>query len=324
METHEFTESQIIDILQRQKAGAAPADICREFSISPEILSSMASRSRNVNQNSRAITSQSRIKKLLKKSPSEMIASIRWHVHRLVQTWIYKAFFGFVSWTPKDSNSCFLAYYPPSVSSFPDRIDLYRRWIRGNKINNNGDTSRFMGLMLNLRQLLDEKIDGDFAELGVWKGNSAAILAAYAAKSGKRLFLFDTFSGFDTRDLVGEDEGKKLEFEDTSIDFVRETTGHDDITTYVKGFFPESITPEVTQQKFALVHLDCDLYMPMKAALEFFYPRMPIGGMMILHDYSSGCWEGSTRAIDEFYKATGEHVTLWPDKSGTAMIRKSR
>ena len=61
----------------------------------------------------------------------------------------------------------------------------------------------------------------------------------------------------------------------------------------------------------------------MKAALEFFYPRMPRGGMLILHDYSSEIWVGATRAIDEFYKATGEFISLWPDKSGTAIIRKT-
>lgn len=229
-----------------------------------------------------------------------------------------------MSWAPKGSKSCFLAYYPPSVGSFPNRMDLYRSWIRGDKIGKNGDASRFLGLMLNLRQLLDEAIDGDFAELGVWKGNSAAMLATFAAESGKRLFLFDTFGGFDRRDLIGEDKNKKVEFEDTSIDFVREAVGHDEITTYVRGYFPESITAEVAERRFALAHLDCDLYVPMKAALEFFYPRMPRGGMLILHDYSSGCWPGATRAIDEFCEAVGEFPTLWPDRHGTAIIRKSR
>jgi len=216
------------------------------------------------------------------------------------------------------------AVYPDSLPSFTDhQRGLYRRWIRGNKRNNNGDASRFMALLLNLRQLQKEGIKGDYAELGVWKGNSAALLADFAASSGRRLFLFDTFSGFDRRDLVGVDDTKRLEFADTSIDYVRQTVGNDAVTIYVQGFFPESVTPEVERRSFALVHIDCDLYEPMKAALEFFYPRMPKGGMLILHDYSSGTWEGATKAVDEFYKATGEHISLWPDKSGTAIIRKT-
>ena len=36
---------------------------------------------------------------------------------------------------------------------------------------------------------------------------------------------------------------------------------------------------------FALVHLDCDLYAPMRAGLEFFYPKLVPGGFMIIHDY---------------------------------------
>lgn len=276
------------------------------------------------NQEERGQLQGSRIAKLLRKSPAGMVKSVRWNLLNYARVWMNEARFDMVSWVPKGISPGFHAYYPDSTPSFPNLRELYLRWIRGNKTNNNGDASRFMALMLNLRQLQAEGIEGDFAELGVWKGNSAAILADYAAKLEKRLFLFDTFSGFDQRDLVGIDQQHKLEFADTSVDYVRQTVGHPDIVTYLQGFFPETITDEVRGRQFALAHIDCDLYEPMKAALEFFYPRMPKGGMLILHDYSSGTWEGATRAIIEFYEATGEHVALWPDKSGTAMIRKSR
>jgi hypothetical protein len=177
--------------------------------------------------------------------------------------------------------------------------------------------------MLNVRQVLQDGIEGDFAELGVWRGNSAAILVDFAAQCGKRVFLFDTFAGFDKRDFVGIDSKLKVSFGDTSIDYVRKTVGHDDITTYIQGRFPESITDEVSTRTFALAHIDCDLYEPMKAALEFFYARLSVGGMLILHDYSSGTWEGATRAITEFTADKGEFLSLWPDKSGTAVLRKS-
>jgi hypothetical protein len=249
---------------------------------------------------------------------------VRWQLRYYAKTCIAVSRYEFFSWAPKGILPGYFAYYPDGLSTFSDhQRKLYRRWIRGNKRNNNGDASRFMALLLNLRQLQRDEIEGDFAELGVWKGNSAALLADFAASSGKRLFLFDTFSGFDRRDLVGVDETKRLEFADTSIDYVRQTVGHDEVTTYVQGFFPESLTPEIEERTFALIHIDCDLYEPMKAALEFFYPRMPKGGMLILHDYSSGTWPGATKAVDEFRQAMGEYLSLWPDKSGTAMIRKS-
>jgi Macrocin-O-methyltransferase (TylF) len=266
---------------------------------------------------------QDKVRRFMRKSPSGMSRSVLVNIFNFTQATIYQILFQVVSWSPRRLAPCFLAYYPDSLRSFTDSRDLYRRWIRGNRKNNNGDASRFMALMLNLRQLQNERIEGDFAELGVWKGNSAAILARFAAESGKKLFLFDTFSGFDSRDLVGIDEAAKFQFKNTSISYVQETVGHNEITTYVQGFFPESITPEVAECKFSLAHIDCDLYEPMKAALEFFYPRMSKGGMLILHDYSSGIWPGVTRAIDEFTNATGEHLSLWGDKSGTALIRKA-
>jgi Macrocin-O-methyltransferase (TylF) len=320
METREIAEDKVVHILRLRATGVPDQDICREYGISLEALNSLLSRS----PIGAPTASTSKIRKLSKKSPAQIVASIRWHANFWTHKFIYKVLFNTVLWAPKKSGSCFLAYYPLSVNSFANRMDLYRSWIRGDKTGKNGDASRFIGLILNLRQLLAEKIDGDFAELGVWKGNSAAILVTFAAQSGKRLFLFDTFAGFDRRDFIGDDKDETAAFGDTSIDFVREAVGHNEITTYVKGYFPDSITAEVSERRYALVHLDCDLYAPMKAALEFFYPRMPQGGMLIMHDYSSGLYLGATHAIDEFCKTVGEYPTLWPDKLGTAIIRKSR
>lgn len=65
------------------------------------------------------------------------------------------------------------------------------------------------------------------------------------------------------------------------------------------------------------------LYAPTKAALEFFYPRMSAGGVLFVHDYASGIWPGVTHAVDELRAATGESLVLLPDKSGTAIIRKT-
>jgi len=62
----------------------------------------------------------------------------------------------------------------------------------------------------------------------------------------------------------------------------------------------------------------------MKAGLEFFYPRMSRGGILMLHDYSSLFWDGAKKAIDESCNKNGEYVVLMPDKSGSAFIRKSK
>jgi O-methyltransferase len=90
---------------------------------------------------------------------------------------------------------------------------------------------------------------------------------------------------------------------------------------YVPGFFPESAKALTLPLRMAPAHIDCDLYEPMKAALDLFYPRMAAGGVMILHDYASDHWPGATKAIDEFFADKTESVVVLPDKAGTAIAR---
>jgi hypothetical protein len=220
----------------------------------------------------------------------------------------------------------YVAYRPDSdvdFDTFPELHALSEKWVRKNTFNNAGDLPRLYALSMNIKQVLTEGVPGDVAELGVYRGNSAAVLAHYARQHNRAVFLFDTFQGFDTGDFIGVDANKIHEFADTSLDLVREVVG-DESVTYVKGYFPGSITETVEKRRFAIAHVDCDLYEPMKAALEFFYPRLSMGGLMIIHDYANPCWEGPKQAVDEFLRGITDNIILIPDKSGTAMIRKGR
>ena len=68
---------------------------------------------------------------------------------------------------------------------------------------------------------------------------------------------------------------------------------------FKKGFFPQT-THGLENNKFSLVYLDADLYQSMKDGLEFFYPRMNKGGIIVIDDYQSQCWPGTTQAVHEF------------------------
>jgi hypothetical protein len=220
-----------------------------------------------------------------------------------------------------------IGYKPDShyeFDSIPHYSRLFELWTSGNVTNNCGDIARFYAIYQNVRHVLSENVPGDIVELGVYKGNSAAILAAIGRERGRRTFLFDTFSGFDDRDLVGIDAGRRgVQFLDTTLEAVERLVGTESVT-YVKGFFPQSIVQIEMPTQIAVAHIDCDLYEPMKAGLEIFYPKIAAGGLIILHDYSSGQWPGTTRAIDEFFANRPEKPVLIPDKSGTAMVRKTR
>jgi hypothetical protein len=227
------------------------------------------------------------------------------------------------------SGASYTAYHPDSYFVFEEHSEfrrLYRKFTANNSRNNGGDAARLWALILNIKQVLEEGVQGDFAEVGVWRGNTAAVLAEFAMQADRRLYLFDTFEGFSKRDLKGVDSDKGEHFKNTSLNLVKRVVGNEGNGRcyFIKGWFPGSITDEHESRNFAVVSLDADLYEPTKAGLEFFYPRLDMGGIFFLHDYSSLHWAGSKQAIDEFVATTGERVVLIPDKSGSAFIRKTK
>ena len=229
-------------------------------------------------------------------------------------------------WLNRSRSRFMLEYRPDShfdSGHFRGYSPLLAGWTAGHRTVNCGDLARFYMFLLNIEKINADKIPGDFVELGVYKGNSAFLLAHFARQSGRCVYLFDTFEGFDERDLRGVDANKPAGFKDTSLAAVTALVGNDSVF-YIKGYFPESVAGQPIPEKIAIAHLDCDLYDPMKASLELFYPKLSPGGMLILHDYSSGRWHGATAAIDEFCSRFNEQVILIPDKSGTAIIRKAK
>lgn len=186
-----------------------------------------------------------------------------------------------------------------------------------------GDISRFYFFCLAFDQLMKEGVKGDFAELGVYKGNTATMLATMARRADATAWLLDTFEGFNAEDLKGIDADHRMEFSDTSLEAVRALVGEDHVQ-YVKGYFPESAVQIPDDTTFALVHIDCDLYVPMIAALRYFYPRLAPGGYLIVHDYACLAWDGAEKAVDEFFADKPEAVIPLTDGCGSAVIRKSR
>jgi len=220
----------------------------------------------------------------------------------------------------------FLGAFPQSLINkeyiMNDVFNLLPKYIGEVTLNNIQDMHRLYSLVLNIRHVMDNNVPGEFAELGVYKGCTAAVLRYYAYHNNRYLYLFDTFEGFSDEDLVNYDKNQVKQFKDTSENFVKKYIEADDNVFFVKGYFPDSLQDKHYNLKFAFVNLDCDLHKPMLAGLEFFYPRLSNGGMIFLHDYSSGYWEGCKQAIDIFCKKNGCQIVLLPDLSGSAVLVK--
>ncbi len=181
------------------------------------------------------------------------------------------------------------------------------------------DKNRFFNFWFQVERLKKEKVSGSFAELGVYKGHSASII--HLMDPSREFHLFDTFEGFQQKDLDIE-TGKAAtytvhNFADTSIKRVRQKLKSDKFIFH-KGYFPET-TDDTVNEKFALVNMDVDLYNPTKAGLEFFYPRLSPGGVIIIHDYNPD-WPGIMKAVDDFVQTISIPIVPLSDTDSSVML----
>lgn len=153
-----------------------------------------------------------------------------------------------------------------------------------------------------------QKVDGDLAEVGVYMGGSAKIICK--AKGNKTLHLFDTFEG------LPEPSKKDANFfkgqYKSSLSSVQKYLADYTSIAFYKGMFPESTTESVKKCRFSFVHLDVDLYSSTRASLEFFYPRLNKGAVLISHDY--GYSQGVTTAFQEFFNNKPEPIISLPER----------
>lgn len=192
--------------------------------------------------------------------------------------------------------------------NYPDKVRFFNWWFQVERLNRDG-------------------VPGDFAELGVYKGESAKIL--HLMDPSRTFHLYDTFEGFKEEDLKNETGEAATyttrNFADTSLDAVKRYLGDEEKFVFHAGRFPGSAVGSRQSDgvgALALVNLDADLYNPTKAGLEYFYPLLSPGGVIIVHDYTHK-WPGIKRAIDEFVATIPETLVMVPDMDGSVMIVKN-
>ncbi len=154
--------------------------------------------------------------------------------------------------------------------------------------------------LANLRTLveraLNDGIPGDFIETGVWRGGCCilmrGILEAYGI-SDRKVWVADSFEGLPDPNPVDfpADEGLFLsQFRELAISLeqVQENFRRygllDDQVAFVKGWFSDTL-PGLDAGPFALLRLDGDLYESTIVALESLYPKLSVGGYVIIDDY---------------------------------------
>ena len=185
---------------------------------------------------------------------------------------------------------------------------------------------RFATVRLLVEEMEKRKVPGALAELGVYKGEFAAELNRLLPD--RTFYLFDTFEGFDQRDVQKEQtechsEAAVGDFSDTSVSAVLRRMPHPEKIVVRQGYFPDTVQG-MPEEVYALVSLDADLYLPMYEGLRYFYPRMSPGGYLILHDYNSKQYKGAGEAVRAFCEEQGIYLFPLCDLHGTGIIVKEK
>jgi O-methyltransferase len=195
---------------------------------------------------------------------------------------------------------------------------------------------RLWTTMMSCKYAIEQKIEGDFVECGVWRGGNSMVAAEMFKLYGvaKKVWLFDTFKGMTapTDADVEATGGKPAQQRDThnawcyaSLGDVRNSFDRrgllSDQVRFVEG--DVCLTLENSAQlpdKICVLRLDTDWYESTKKELEVLYPKLSQRGCLIIDDY--GYWAGSKKATDEYFDLHGNRPFLqYTDDTGRVGVK---
>lgn len=175
-----------------------------------------------------------------------------------------------------------------------------------------------INILINLLDAV-RTVPGALAECGVYRGHTLIALALHLRQKGpdRMVYGFDSFEGFgDT--ILGDLDLERSEvdpqmrasgFSDTSYKLVADKARRFGLSgvRLVAGYFETSLRT-CTEDRFAFVHLDGDTYGAYKTCLEYFYPRLSTGAIVVFDEYNDPPWPGCKQAVDEFLQGRPEKI----------------
>jgi hypothetical protein len=187
---------------------------------------------------------------------------------------------------------------------------------------------RLAALIGAVEHVVRAGIEGAFVECGVWQGGStlAAALTLIRLRDQRDLYLFDTFEGMPAPgprdvDLHGVHAGEwwsadvqreAARYHGATEGEVRrmllEQSGYDPTRLHLVAGLVETTIPAAAPERISVLRLDTDFYDSTKHELTQLWPRLSVGGILIIDDY--GHFEGARHAVDEFFAERGERPFL--------------
>lgn len=171
------------------------------------------------------------------------------------------------------------------------------------------------------------RLAGDFVECGVNRGVLSSSILHDLGWTGKdrSLWLLDTFNGLDERFLseaekaagaLGANSDKLASgFYTGSLDIVRRNFAQWQGVNIIEGPVPDTL-PQVTAETVAFLHIDMNCAPPEVAAIDWFWPKMPTGGIVLLDDYAYRGFQPQKEAMDAWAATKGVDIASLPTGQG--------
>lgn len=182
----------------------------------------------------------------------------------------------------------------------------------------NAETMVGLARLDNIQQCVEDvlanDVPGDLIETGVWRGGSSIFMRAILAAHGdptRVVWLADSFRGLPppNAEKYPADAGKDLYKHAAlavSVDEVRRNFERygllDERVRFLVGWFSDTL-PTAPIDRLAVVRLDGDLYESTMDAISALYPKLSVGGYLIVDDY--GAIEACRLAVHDYRDAHG-------------------
>jgi hypothetical protein len=192
---------------------------------------------------------------------------------------------------------------------------------------------RLTNIQTCVQQAIDDNVPGDLIEAGVWRGGATAFMRAILKANAildRLVWVADSFAGLPSPDQqrYPQDSGDlhhTLQWLAVSLDEVKETFRKYDLldehVRFLKGRFKDTL-PRADIKRLAVIRLDGDMYESTMDSLTSLYPKLSIGGYIILDDW--GILPSCRGAIDDYRSSQGISEPVLPVDEIAGYWRRER
>lgn len=191
--------------------------------------------------------------------------------------------------------------------------DFTKKWDYENAFYLTSEPVRLAKLMAHYELYrLSQKLPGAIVECGVFKGASLIRFRTFEEvfnHSRRQTIAFDSFGKFPPTSYSADRPRLKKYIAEAGADsistsqlrqvFRRKNLGSK--VQLVKGNIVTTVPAYVRshpQLKISLLHIDTDVFEPAVVILEYLFPRLVKGGVLVLDDY--GKFPGETKAVNDY------------------------